>query len=364
MSSADSMRRAADRLRPRAEAAAQRLGFLRTPVERDSGPRGRASEADVVAAYRMLLGREPDGGGLAGYRRQIAEGTLTRDRLATELLGSPEFARGHPSLIKAGAWSEEIQVAGFSIAVDPSDWAVGATIAAVRRYEPEVTAVIRTLIGPGASFVDVGANIGWFSLLAGSIVGASGTVVAVEPNLRNCELLRASKTANGFEHIDVVAGAASDTTGWLALETDASNGRVIPLGPIDGRSEAIPCSYVVPALTLDQLLGDRQVESVDAMKVDVEGVEARVFAGAERLLSEQHPAIVFEWFPVALRSTVDVEPDVPLDLLRAHGYSITVIGHPSAEAESADQGLTNLEIEAIRTTAGRENLDLLARRRS
>jgi FkbM family methyltransferase len=363
MSTGESIRRAAERLQPKAAATVRRLGLNRRQVETDPGPTGRASESDVVAAYRLLLDREPDIGGLAAYRRQVADGTLTRVRLAAELLGSPEFARQHPALVKAGTWSEDIEVDGFSIAVDPSDWAVGATIAAVRRYEPEVTAVIRSLIGPGASFVDIGANIGWFSLLAGSIVGPSGTVVAVEPNLRNCQLLQASRSTNGFDHVDIVAGAASDASGWLALETDASNGRVIPLGPIDGRTKAIACSYVVPALTLDQLLADRQVDAVDAVKVDVEGVETRVFAGAEKLLSEQHPPIVFEWFPVALRSTGGVAPDVPLDLLRAHGYSIDVIGHNVSNGHAATGDLTNDEIEAIRLEAGRENLDLLARRR-
>jgi FkbM family methyltransferase len=357
MSTANLIHRAADQLRPRAELLAHRFGLGLEP-----GPKGRATEADIVAAYRLLLGREPDAGGWASYRRQVLDGTLRRDQLAAELLGSPEFARGHSALVAPGALTEEVQVDGFSITIDPADWAVGATIAAVRSYEPEVTAVVRSLIGPGAGFVDVGANIGWFSLLAGSIVGPSGTVIAVEPNLRNCDLLRTSRAINRFDRIDVVAGAASDAGGWLALETDASNGRVIPLGPVTGRTEAVPCSYAVPAFTLDQLLADRNVERVDAMKVDVEGVEARVFAGAEQLLANQHPPVVFEWFPVALRSTGDVDPTVPLAMLRAHGYAIAVVGHPSADALPADHGLSNDEIERIRLASGRENLDLLARR--
>jgi FkbM family methyltransferase len=319
--------------------------------------------ADVVAAYRLLLGREPDEGGLAGYRRRVAAGTLRRDQLAAELLGSPEFARLHPTLVAPGTATEDVAVDGFVITVDPTDWAVGATIAAVRRYEPEVTAAVRSLLRPGGTFVDVGANIGWFSLLAASIVGPSGSVLAVEPNLRNCELLAASRARNGFNRIDVVAGAASDAGGWLALETDASNGRVIPLGPVSARTEPVRCSYAVPAFTLDALLADRGLDAVDAVKVDVEGVEARVFAGAERLLAERRPPVVFEWYPAALRSTGGVDPRVPLGLLRQHGYGIAVIGHPSADADPAGPGLSDDEIEAVRVAAGRENLDLLARHR-
>lgn len=347
-----------------ASALLERAGLQRSPAP---GPHAPATEADVFAAYRLLLGREPDPEGLAGFRRRL--GGLRRDELAAEILGSVEFARRHPGEA-ATRFERPVEVEGFTILADPADWAVGATIIAVGHYEPEVTAVVRSLLRPGATFVDLGANIGWFSLLAASIVGPTGSVLAVEPNLHNCDLLNESRKRNGYSQIDVVAGAVSDRAGWLALETDASNGRVIPLGPVTGATAAVACSYVVPAFPLDQLLAERGLDRVDAVKVDVEGVETAVFTGAERLLSDRRPAVVFEWYPEALRSTGGVDPETPLRLLRDHGYALEVIGWSGPDVEAGGQdlsggkGLSDAEVEAIRVASGRENLELLARPRA
>jgi FkbM family methyltransferase len=335
----------------------RKAGVQRLPAP---GPDAPATEADLWAAYRLLLGREPDPEGLAGFRRRL--GSLGRTDLAAEFMGSPEFAHRHPPTA-AAAVDQPVEVEGFTIFVDPADWAVGATIAATRRYEPEVSDMVRSLLRPGGTFIDIGANIGWFSLLAASIVGHSGSVLAIEPNVRNCHLLNASRERNGFSQIDVVAGAVSDRQSWLALETDASNGRVIPLGPLSATTAAIPCSYAVPAYPLDQLLEERGIDQVDAMKVDVEGVETAVFAGAERLLRDRRPTLAFEWYPEALCSTGGVEPATPLRLLRDHGYALGVIGHASAAGGMDGPGLSDDEVEGIRVAWGRENLDLLARPR-
>ena len=109
--------------------------------------------------------------------------------------------------------------------MDPADYAVGHTVARTGSYEPEVSATLREVLPPGATFVDIGANIGWFSLLAASLVGPTGRVIAIEPNPRNVALLRQSAKDNGFDNIDVVTVALGERRGAAALETDGSNGR-------------------------------------------------------------------------------------------------------------------------------------------
>ena len=328
---------------------------------RDTGPDGPATAADVSSAYRLLLGREPDPSGAERYSRRLAAGQLRRDELAEELVNSVEFARRHPHLVATRHPDvKDVKVDGFIIVVEPSDWAVGASIAQRQVYEPEVTAAVRSLLAPGGTFVDVGANIGWYSLLAASLVGPAGTVLAVEPNTHNCELLKVSCERNDFTNIALFNAAVSDRAGWVALETDASNGRVIPLGPLDHTVGPIACSYAVPAFTLDELLVARGIlAQVDAVKVDVEGVETAVFSGASRLLGDVRPSVVFEWYPKALATTGGVDPYAPLQFLRRHGYAISVVGRPSGDAE----GLSDPEIEAFRVSSGRDLLDLLARHR-
>ena len=141
---------------------------------------------------------------------------------------------------------------GFRMHVDPGDYAVGHTIARTGSYEPEVSAALREVLGPGGTFVDVGANLGWFSLLGASLVGPLGRVIAVEPNPINVALLRDSAKDNGFDNIDTLVLALAAKPGAIALETDGSNGRITP---IDGPpAEPIEASFVVAARPLDDVL--------------------------------------------------------------------------------------------------------------
>src|SRR5690606_15185214 len=100
-------------------------------------------------------------------------------------------------------------------------------------YEPHVTAEVRRLLQPGMTFVDVGANIGYFALLAASLVGAQGKVIAFEPNLENCELLRRSIAANGFDDfVHVHPYAVAEKAQFFTLDVGtSSNGRIIDFTP-------------------------------------------------------------------------------------------------------------------------------------
>lgn len=367
MPAIESVRRAGARLSPLVSSLGRKLSGEDVNRAGDTGSlggllaaSGAASMADVSRAYRLILGREPDQQGREMYAARVESGTLARDQLVAELIGSAEFARRNASNLSGVGKAQEVVLDEFVVTVDPADWAVGQAIASDKCYEPEVTSAVRSRLVAGGTFIDVGANVGWFSLLAAKLVGPSGRVLAVEPNPRNCELLESSKRRNGFDHLEVVAGAASDQDCWLALETDASNGRVIPLGTLSADSKPVRCSYVVPAFRLDQLVAERAIERVDAIKVDVEGVEAKVFAGAERLLGRLHPPVIFEWYPAALRSTGGVDPSLPLQMLRDLGYGISIVEGRLVGSGDAERSLSDSEIEAAREAGGRELLDLLA----
>ncbi len=323
-------------------------------VPADPLPQGdQATVADVIAAYRLLLDREPDDGGMLAYRARVTAG-LTRRELAEELLTSPEFGRRYSALVNARtADGIEIDLGEFHMVVDPDDWAVGRAILTAHEYEPEVTARVRSILRPGGTFVDAGANIGWYSLLASALVGSGGHVLAIEPNPVNVRWLEASRALNGFENLEVYTGALFDKAMWLALETDASNGLVIPLDELAATSRPVRCSYAVPAMRLDDLLEEHGlIDSVDLLKVDVEGVETNVFAGAPALLGKTRPAVVFEWYPDALLGAGGTVPDAPLDLLRSHGYEISLVDGAGP--------LSNDGLERARIDSGKPLLDLFA----
>jgi len=300
------------------------------------------------------LRREPDAGGLAHYRERLQAGVGVTE-LVDEFLGSVEFVRMHAEH-RAGAQagarpSARVNTAeGFSIFVDPSDFAVGHTIALDARYEPEVTATVRHLLRPGQTFVDAGANIGWFSLLAASLVGPSGRVIAIEPNPLNVALLRTSAKDNGFDNIDAVAVALGESTGAVALETDGSNGRVIPVaGPPD---RPVAASFVVASQPLDSVLAEAGAGRVDAIKMDVEGAEPMVLRGAAATIERDRPVIVSEFYPLALESSPWGSAGGYLRQLRDGGYRLSVIGAGTDLGDAAIMGLA-------RDAAG-GHVDLLA----
>lgn len=323
-----------------------------------------ATVDDAVACYRLLLGRAPDPEGLSHYRQRVSSGAMTVADLVGEFLGSVEFTRGHPGLRTPGAALELAStVEGFSMHVDASDYAVGHTVARTGRYEPEVSAVVRSLLRPGATFIDVGANIGWFSLLAASVVGPGGRVIAVEPNPLNVSLLRQSAKENGFDNIEVFNVALGDRPGAVALETDGSNGRIIP---IDGPPAApLEASFVVPAFSLDDLLAASMPAAVDVVKMDVEGAEPMVLRGAQGVLSTFRPVLVTEFYPLALDSSPWGNARGYLAQLRALGYRLAVIEQAvlagTVQAGTVHAELDDEAIMAAATCSGIDHIDLLAR---
>jgi FkbM family methyltransferase len=310
---------------------------------------GPATVLDVLACYRLVLQRPPDPGGLDHYRRRVREGLSVGD-LAEEFLGSLEFTRAHRRDRGPDRASTEIVVTdeGFRIHVDPADFAVGHTVAVDRRYEPEVSAAVRQVLERGHTFVDIGANIGWFSLLAASLVGPTGRVVAVEPNPWNVALLRRSAQDNGFDNIEVLTVALAEKTGAVALETDGSNGRVIP---IDGPPpQPVKADFVVAAHPLDLVLQEAGVERVDAMKMDVEGAEPAVLRGAAQTIARHRPVLISEFYPLALASWGSAESY--LSALRQLGYRLSVIGTDGDQDDASIISLTD--------RPGTDHVDLLA----
>lgn len=313
-----------------------------------------ATLADAFACYRLLLGRLPDREGLAHYRDRLAGGGCSVGQLVGEFLGSVEFARAQDLAPVRGLHpAEAVTTAeGFTLYVDPTDYAIGHTIARDRAYEPAVSAVLRHMLAEGATFVDAGANVGWFSMLAASVVGPSGRVFAVEPNPMNTGMVRLSAKENGFDNVEVATIALSNRTGAMALETDGSNGRVVP---VDGPPpEPLRASYVVASCTLDSLLATAGVVRVDLMKLDVEGAEPLVLAGAAGTVARDRPVIVSEFYPLALEAAGGGLGY--LAQLRELGYRLSVIGSGGpAEDDCDDATILSLAKD------GKGQVDLLCR---
>ena len=182
--------------------------------------------------------------------------------------------------------------------VDSNDLIITPQLVIYRRWEPELTELIWNSCNADTVFVDVGANIGYFTVLAGSRIrdGGKGRVIAVEPNPACLPLLERNLVINWsmcpIEIHKVAAGAAAGEA-WLASPTARAANAHIATGGDHTDAEQRTSIRVE---TLDSLVPEGL--AVDILKIDVEGHEISVFRGAERVIAQSpHIKIVMEWSP-------------------------------------------------------------------
>ena len=155
-------------------------------------------------------------------------------------------------------------------------------------YEPSVTKEVCRILRDGQTFVDVGANIGWYTLLGASIVGEKGKVLAIEPEPENFKLLASSICFNQFANVSAVEACVSDNSNMETLYLHAA----VSHSTLSKSTRSIE----VPASTLDELATEYALENIDLLKIDVEGAEAKVLNGALKLIEGRKiKQIICEW---------------------------------------------------------------------
>ena len=171
------------------------------------------------------------------------------------------------------------EAAGLRFAVDRSSvvWATG-------RVELPVQQAVAAALFDGAVFFDVGANVGFYTLLAARAVGPTGRVVAFEPHPQNVQALERNVQLNGLENVLIVPKAASRAAGHASLEV--RNRATARLGTQHGLE--------VETVALDDIVSAHPELRPDVVKIDVEGHELDVLAGFRRTLEQAAPILLCE----------------------------------------------------------------------
>jgi FkbM family methyltransferase len=199
-------------------------------------------------------------------------------------------------------------------------------------WDATISGLIRTVLTPGATFVDAGANIGYLSILASREVGPQGRVFAIEPDPVNLEILKANLQRHSCSNVTVLPVAAWDKPAQLNLMRPPDDGAITRVmgGARDGQ--------VVRAAPLDELISG----PVDYLKVDTELTDHIVVRGARRLLTENPSMLItVEFHPGERTHTGDSSADV-LDVyadLNLRPFTITLPGDgvtPSSYARIAN----------------------------
>lgn len=152
-------------------------------------------------------------------------------------------------------------------------------------YEYQKRLAFEKTIKRNTVVYDIGANVGYFSLLAAVLTGPQGQVAAFEPLPRNVEFLQKHISLNCLDNIKVIEAAVSDHEGRAAFELGASTamGHIGEVGELE-----------VSLVNLDGMLSRGELMPPDTIKIDVEGAEFEVLQGARDLLTQYHPTLFLD----------------------------------------------------------------------
>jgi FkbM family methyltransferase len=288
----------------------------------------KATPEDLRHAYRLLLGREPDSAGLASHQGLMRERHVSVDELAQLFLGSEEFQ---------SRWlGRKVALADYCLFVSPGDREIGAKIASGHAYEPYVESVIRRVLKPGDTFLDVGANIGYFTALAAFLVGPEGRVIAFEPLDANVQLIHAMIWENRFRNITVFPFAASSEARLVAMGSQifSSNAGIVDRAVGQQRPRTLAQSQ-----RIDDLLAT--TERIDVAKFDIEGHEIHAWRGAANLLAKHRPHVLTEFHPKCIRDNTGLDPAQYLSMLLDYSGAVEVLHRtrPAVECRDAESVL-------------------------
>lgn len=260
---------------------------------------------DIYHCFRLILGRPPSRKEWDGHSSMSGQ-DLTN--VVNTYLTSAEFRNRKLDYLDLSD-IHEVELEGRKMCVPGNDPHIGSRILATGRYEEHITQYIRQALRPGNTFVDIGANIGFFTTLGAHLVGTEGSVIAIEPSDNNVKFILRNKQINDFPQIKIHPLAAADKEDLWLYDSAASNGFIFS---VDDDLQRLFGSTLVYSKRLDDLL---MGHSVDLIKVDVEGAEYIALLGARECLRQHRPTIIAEFSSAALLSVSKITPDPFFDLL-------------------------------------------------
>lgn len=244
---------------------------------------------------------------------------------------------------------DTIRIEGHVIYLDPSDTGVARYLLEDGVYETYETLLFKNAVKEGMVVVDVGANIGWYTLVAAARVGDRGRVYAFEPDPSNYALLMKNIQANGYGNVIAVQKAISRETGTARLFLCVDNkGDHRIYDSHDGR-EAITVSVT----SLDEFFRDNECP-IDIIKMDMQGAEIAGLQGMSKVIKSNTDLMIFtEFWAVGLRN-FGSSPAEFVEILRGHGFEVYVI--EGTRLKPFDLA------RVMRMCAGGESVDLFCKR--
>lgn len=202
-----------------------------------------------------------------------------------------------------------VHVNDYRMKIDLNDNVITPSLFMYGCWEPYESQLMTTLLRPGMTVIDIGAHVGYHSLLAARVVGSTGRVISFEPSPGNFDLLANNIRINGLSKIIHAENAAlGDFSGELDLYLSSYNTgdhRIYSTLSDDDEifnAGALRQSVRVAVMALDEYLGERDISKVDIVKIDVQGAEMGVLSGMKKTLLRNPQLLLFtEFWPHGLR---------------------------------------------------------------
>jgi FkbM family methyltransferase len=186
-----------------------------------------------------------------------------------------------------------VDVNGYKLQVIPGDLGISSELLMFKTHEPLTTKLLSKELKKDMVCLDVGGNIGYYTLFESNIVGENGKVIAIEPSPPNFQHLKKNLEIQNTENVDAYNFAAGDKDGEINfLVYEESNGSfTIP----DGETTDLPGELIkVQAKRLDTFLGELKQDHVDFVRMDVEGYESHIIGGMINTIKKSKPMFQIE----------------------------------------------------------------------
>ena len=246
---------------------------------------------------------------------------------------------------------KQIEIHGATVVLNPTDPVVsGALHFGV--YEKAETRFFQSACRDGMTFLDVGANLGYYTALAARAVGPNGRVLAVEPDPDSFGYLEQTIAANAVGNVQAFPVAASDAPATLPLYISTDNrgdNRLYASGEDRPQVE-------VAARPLDALLRENKIDTVDLIKIDVQGYEPKVIAGLrETITASPNLTLLTEFWPQGIDEAGE-DANEFLQTLRELGLTLHELQPDGSLAELTD------DTDLIARHQGRRYTNLIGRK--
>jgi len=226
----------------------------------------------------------------------------------------------------------EVQGSKMYVNLKSASTSLRATLenyASRRIHEESTTRLMEKTIKRGDTFLDLGANVGYFTLLAAKLVGKEGRVYSFEPEPQNFRYLKKNVEVNNYSQAKVFQKAVSDKSGKIKLYVCPYDSGHHTINRFDGvqayaRGRRVEKKAVeIEAVSLDDFL---RGEKADVIKMDVEGAEPLALKGMDKMLkSNQNIKMFVEFFPLLIKNMGGSPPEFIRQLMEEYRFSIYVV---------------------------------------